>query len=156
MGFRRYNKESLKKFLKYLFLFHFGGGTYTAIELLYRNKTYIQMYVLGGICFLLCGLLNEFYKWDMDLIKQTLFGGAIVTFLEFTTGMIFNVWLKMDMWSYADLKYNIFGQIAPQFIIVWIFLSLVAIVMDDVIRWKFFGEEAPRYWIGNKLIEFKD
>lgn len=147
-------KTKINILFKYLFLFHFGGGTYTTIELLYRNETYIQMYVLGGICFLVCGLLNEFYKWETPLVKQVLIGGFVITLLEFITGMIFNVWLGMNMWSYEDLKFNLYGQITPQFIVVWLFLALLAIILDDVIRWRFFDEEKPRYWIGNKLIEF--
>lgn len=154
MGIRKDGSIAMKTFLKYLFLFHFGGGTYTTIELLYRNETYIQMYVLGGICFIICGLLNEFYKWETPLVKQVLIGGFVITLLEFITGMIFNVWLGMNMWSYEDLKFNLYGQIAPQFIAIWLLLALVAIILDDVIRWRFFNEEHPRYWIGNKLIQF--
>lgn len=145
MGVRKDDSIAMKIFLKYLFLFHFGGGTYITIELLYRNETYIQMYVLGGICFIICGLLNEFYKWETPLAKQVLIGGFVITLLEFITGMIFNVWLGMNMWSYEDLKFNLYGQIAPQFIVIWLFLALVAIILDDVIRWRFFNEEKPRY-----------
>lgn len=148
-------KRKINIFLKYLFLFHFGGGTYTTIELLYRNETYIQMYILGGVCFLICGLLNKCYGWEMGIIKQVLIGGAAVTLLEFVTGMIFNVWLEMNMWSYENLPFNLCGQIAPQFIVVWLLLALLAIVLDDVIRYRFFYEERPRYWIGNKCFEIK-
>ena len=59
--------------------------------------------------------------------------------------MIFNVWLGMNMWSYEDLKFNLYGQIAPQFIAIWLLLALVAIILDDIIRWRFFNEEKPRY-----------
>ena len=143
----------MKTFLKYLFLFHFGGGTYTTIELLYRNETYIQMYVLGGICFIICGLLNEFYKWETPLIKQVLIGGFVITLLEFITGMIFNVWLGMNMWSYEDLKFNLYGQIAPQFIAIWLLLALLAIVLDDILRYIAFNEELPRYYIFKKEVK---
>lgn len=134
-----------KLLLKYLFLFHFGGGTYTTIELLFRNETYIQMYVLGGICFVICGLLNEKFSWDFGLVWQVLIGTAIVTALEFLTGMIFNVWLGMEMWSYSNLPLNLYGQIAPLFIALWMPIVLLAIILDDVIRYRFFGEEKPRY-----------
>lgn len=137
--------KEMKMFFKYLFLFHLGGGTYTTIELLYRNETYIQMYVLGGLCFLICGLLNEIYEWDLGLIKQVLIGTIIVTFLEFATGMIFNVWLGMNMWSYHDLPFNLYGQIALPFVGAWMILVLIAILIDDQIRYRFFDEEKPRY-----------
>ena len=41
------------------------------------------------------------------------------------------------------------GQICPQFTLLWVVIVVVAIVLDDVIRWRFFGEEKPRYrWWG--------
>lgn len=138
-------KSKLQSFFKYLFLFHFGGGTYTTIELLFRNETYIQMYILGGICFILCGLLNNFFSWKLGLVWQVAIGSLIITLLEFTTGIIFNIWLGMDMWDYSNLPGNILGQIAPQFFAVWVILALVAIIVDDIIRWKFFDEEKPHY-----------
>lgn len=131
--------------IKYIFLFHFGGGTYTTIELLFRNETYIQMYILGGICFLICGLLNKFFSWEFGLLWQVLIGTAAVTALEFLTGMIFNVWLGMEMWDYSNLPFNIFGQICPQFVLLWMPIVALAIVLDDIVRWKFFEEEKPRY-----------
>lgn len=136
-----------KQILKYLFLFHFGGGTYTTIELLFRNRTYIQMYILGGILFLICGLLNEKFTWEMGLIKQVLIGTSITTILEFITGMIFNVWLGMNMWDYSGLPFNLFGQVSLLFVLLWIPLVLIAILLDDYIRWFFFNEEKPHYKI---------
>lgn len=145
----------LQSFLKYLFLFHFGGGTYTTVELLFRNQTYIQMYVLGGICFILCGLLNNLFSWKLGIIWQTLIGTTIVTILEFSTGMIFNVWLGMNMWDYSNLKYNLYGQICPQFILAWIPLVLVAIIIDDIIRFIAFNEELPEYYIFKRKIKME-
>lgn len=137
--------KRVQYFLKYMFLFHFGGGTYTTIELLFRNRTYIQMYILGGLCFIICGLLNEKFSWDLGIIWQILIGTIVVTILEFITGMIFNVGLKMQMWDYSNLWGNIYGQIAPLFILIWIPIVFLAIILDDVIRWKFFNEEKPKY-----------
>lgn len=144
----------LQSFLKYLFLFHFGGGTYTTIELLFRNETYIQMYILGGLCFIICGLLNNWFSWKLELIWQALAGTIIITLLEFATGMIFNVWLNMNMWDYSMMPGNIYGQICPQFILVWLLLALVAIILDDVIRYFFFDEKAPIYYVCGKEIKF--
>lgn len=136
-----------KQTLKYLFLFHFGGGTYTTIELLFRNRTYIQMYILGGILFLICSLLNEKFTWKMSLVKQVAIGTSITTMLEFITGMIFNIWLGMNMWDYSKLPFNLFGQVSLLFILLWIPLVLIAILLDDYIRWFFFKKEKPYYKI---------
>lgn len=69
------------------------------------------------------------------------------TVLEFFTGVLVNIILGWNVWDYSNLKWNLCSQIAPQFVLLWIPLVFLAIVVDDVIRWKFFGEEKPRYKI---------
>ena len=51
------------------------------------------MFLLGGLCFVLIGLLNEVIPWEMPLPLQGVIGSAIVTALEFATGCIVNLWL---------------------------------------------------------------
>ena len=36
---------------------------------------------------------------------------VIITVLELITGLIVNVWLRMDIWDYSNLPYNFKGQI---------------------------------------------
>lgn len=98
-------------FLKYLFLFSFGGIVYILIELLWRGYSHWSMFVLGGACFLLLGLINEKYTWDIPLFIQMLIGSFIITIMEFIAGCILNLWLGLNVWSYADMPYNILGQI---------------------------------------------
>ena len=71
----------------------------------------------------------------------------IATIGEFVTGCIVNLWLGWNVWDYSNMPYNLLGQICPQFIALWVSISLLAIVLDDVIRWRFFNEEKPRYKI---------
>ena len=44
---------------KFLFLFVFGGSIYYGIEMFTRGFSHWSMFILGGICFILCGRLNE-------------------------------------------------------------------------------------------------
>ena len=37
------------------------------------------------------------------------------------------------------------GQTCPQFALLFLPLSAIAIVVDDFVRWKWFDEEKPRY-----------
>lgn len=71
----------LKTAAKLLFLFGVGGVTYYAIELLWRGYSHISMLILGGICFVLLGLINELLPWNMGLLWQALIGSGIVTIL---------------------------------------------------------------------------
>lgn len=144
----------MKQLTKYAFLFWFGGSFYVTLEVIYRQRSHWTMLVLAGLVFIAIGLLNQIWGWEAGLIKQVLVGTTIATISEFIIGCIVNLWLGWNIWDYSDLKFNLFGQITPQFIALWIPITLLAIILDDVIRWRFFDEEKPRYWIGNKLIEF--
>lgn len=134
-----------KQLSKYAFLMWFGGSFYVTLEVFYRQKSHWSMFLLAGIVFILIGLLNEIWDWDTNLFLQIFAGTFIATIGEFITGCIVNLWLGWNIWDYSNLYGNILGQITPQFILLWIPISLVAIVIDDTIRWQFFGEEKPRY-----------
>ena len=131
--------------LKYLFLFWFGGSTYVTLEVLWRGYSHWTMLLLAGFVFIILGLLNEIWDWNDSLVKQVVVGTTIATVLEFITGCIVNLWLGWNVWDYTGIPGNILGQICLPFTILWAVISLVAIAIDDVIRWKFFGEEEPRY-----------
>ena len=136
------------KIKKYEFLFFVGATIYVIIENLYRGYSHWTMFLLGGICFIALGLINEVLPWDMPLLLQMFIGGMIITVLEFITGCVVNLWLGWNVWDYSELPFNLWGQISLFSSIVWVGLSLVGIVLDDSIRWKFFGEEKPHYrWI---------
>lgn len=135
----------IKTLVKYLFLFFVGGGFYALIELAARGRTHWSMFVLGGVCFICLGLINEVIPWEMPLPLQMLIGAAIITALEFITGCIVNLWLGWGVWDYSGLPLNFLGQICLPFSAIWFFLSAVGIVLDDLLRWKFFDGEKPRY-----------
>ena len=136
------------KIKKYEFLFFVGATIYVVIEKLYRGYSHWTMFLLGGICFIALGLINEVIPWDMPLLFQMFIGGVIITVLELITGCVVNIWLGWNVWDYSELPFNLWGQISLFSSIVWVGLSLVGIVLDDFIRWKFFGEDKPHYrWI---------
>ena len=140
--------NKLKITIKYVFLGIIGSIIYMSLEILWRGYTHWTMGVLGGICFICLGRINEILSWETPLVLQMLIGGTIITVLEFITGCIVNLWLGWNVWDYSNLPYNLLGQISLFSSIGWIGLSLVGIVLDDFIRWKFFDEEKPHYrWI---------
>lgn len=139
--------NKISKLIQFLILFLVGGSVYVMIELLWRGRSYPSMFILGGICFYLIGLINEKYPWDMPLISQMFISSIIVTTFEFIFGVILNIILKLGIWDYSQMPYNLCGQICLLFSILWFLLSAVAIVVDDFIRWKWFGEKKPKYHI---------
>lgn len=131
--------------LKYSFLFSFGGIVYLLIELLWRGYSHWSMFILGGLCFVLLGLINEKYTWDVPLPIQMLVGAFVITLMEFIAGCILNLWLGLDVWNYYDMPFNIMGQICLPYMILWFLLSPVCIITDDYIRYLFFDEDKPKY-----------
>ena len=131
--------------LKPLILFLIGGFIYVLIELAYRGYSHWSMMLLGGLCFLLIGAINEYIPWDMSFFKQCIIGSFIVTTLEFIVGCIVNLLLGWNVWDYSSVPFNILGQICLPFSIIWIFISAIAIILDDYLRYWLFGEEKPHY-----------
>ena len=138
-------KKIFKLIIKYVVLFVTGGLVYMSLELLWRGCTHWTMGVLGGICFICLGLINEILSWETPLTLQMLIGSIIITILEFITGCIVNLWLGWNVWDYSNLPLNLLGQICLPFSILWYFISAIGIVIDDYIRYIYFDEEYPRY-----------
>ncbi|NLC19904.1 MAG: hypothetical protein GX757_11970 [Clostridiales bacterium] len=130
-------------FFKYLFLFLIGGFAYGAIENLSRGYSHISMFIAGGICFILIGILNDRRK-KLSLIGRMAISAVIITIVEFIVGMIVNIWLKLDVWDYSHMPFNLMGQICPLYSIFWFFISFAAIMMDAYIRRRLLKEEGSR------------
>lgn len=81
---------------------------------------------------------------------QCLIGAGIITILEFITGLIVNIGLGWNVWDYSDRPFNLMGQICLQNSIYWIFLSGIAILLDDWLRYAVFKEEKPKYYFTKK------
>ena len=139
--------KRLKVCLKLLVLAVIGGAIYVGIEMLWRGHRHPSMLILGGLCFGSIGLINELFPWELGIVWQALIGGTMVTCLEFITGVIVNIWLKLGVWDYSGLPLNILGLVCLPFYFAWVGLSVVAIVFDDYLRYWFFGEEKPHYKI---------
>lgn len=135
----------MKQILKYLFLWQVGGIIYIGMELLFRGRSHWTMFILGGICFVALGLINEWIPWQMSLIKQMLIGTFLITYFELLTGCVVNVWLGWGVWDYSHMPGNILGQICPKFSLIWFWISGAGIILDDWLRYWLFCEDRPHY-----------
>ncbi len=135
----------MKQLCKLIFLFVVGGILYAVIEILWRGYTHWTMAILGGMCFLVCGGLNEWLSWDTPLWIQALICCMAITAAELVAGLVLNVWLGLNIWDYSGLPYNLAGQVCLGYSCLWYMLSIPAILLDDWLRYCFFAEERPRY-----------
>ncbi|MBS6876084.1 MAG: hypothetical protein KH214_03140 [Ruminococcus sp.] len=143
-------KLFLKKLYKTMYLWAIGGLLYCLFELFFRGHTHWTMFAVGGFCFVMCGLLNEHIGWDMPFPLQMLIGCLIITGTELIAGIVLNMWLGLNIWDYSNMPLNLWGQICLPFSCLWFFLSGVAIVLDDELRYNMFGEEKPHYYFWRK------
>lgn len=137
----------MNKVKKYGVLAFIGGIIYGAIEVACRGHTHWTMVILGGMCFVAIGLINEIIPWEMPLPVQMLCGSLIITALEFACGCIVNVWLGWQVWDYSNQWGDLLGQICPKYSILWYFVSFIAILLDDYLRYWLFDEDKPHYKI---------
>lgn len=92
----------MKQIIKEPILFCVGGMAYNVVEVLYRGYTHWTMFVVGGLCFILIGLINEIFSWETALWKQMLIGGTVITVVEFVSGCVVNLLLGWNVWDYTS------------------------------------------------------
>ena len=124
--------------IKNLIIFFIFGSIYYLIEILFRGYSFPSMFIVGGLCGLLIGLINE-KSPKMPMLIQMMLGAIIVTLIEFLVGYILNIILGLNIWDYSNLPCNFMGQICLQFSCCWFVLSYFVIKLDDFLRFKIKG-----------------
>lgn len=122
------------KFWKQLLLFYLGGMAYTGLELLWRGRTHGSMFLLGGACFVALGQLK---RLRLPLPLLAVAGSAVVTAGELATGWLVN--RSYTVWDYRSMPVNFQGQICLSFSLLWIPVSLAAMVLYTLMDRKISG-----------------
>lgn len=126
----------MKIILKYSTIFLTGGILYMLLEIAFRGNTHWTMGILGGICFICIGIVNN--SFDFSLPIQMVIDALIITLLELISGIILNMGLHWNIWDYSQLPFNILGQVCLPFSLLWFCLSLPAIYLNKWICLTFF------------------
>jgi hypothetical protein len=107
--------------------------------------TSLWMFFIGGFSGLFISFLNEgvLRKKKPPLWAQCLAGMTGIFTIEFVTGLICNIWLKFNIWSYEGWPLNIMGQITLMYAPLWFLLTPFILWMDEVIRYHLFDGEKP-------------
>lgn len=101
-----------------------GGASYGLLEIMWRGYTHISMLIAGGICF---WLLVRITKIDRGLFIKSVIGGLCITFVEFISGCIVNLWLDLSVWDYSSNAMSFLGQVCLGYTILWMALSAIVI-----------------------------
>jgi uncharacterized membrane protein len=97
---------------------------YAAIEIIWRGRTHWSMMIAGGLCFVFFSIAAELFSGRSIFIKA---GAAAlcVTAIELIFGVIFNIWLGMNVWDYSNVPMNFLGQICPIYSILWAGIAIL-------------------------------
>lgn len=134
----------LKKFCKIICVFIAGAFIYMSLEILWRGFTHWTMGVVGGLCTVLIGLINEYFPKDTPLLVQAPIASLIITELEYISGYILNIYLGLNIWDYSQIPLNVDGQVCLPASLLWMLLGMVAVILDDAVR-SLFGEEYVKH-----------
>lgn len=126
----------MKIILKYSTIFLTGGILYMLLEIAFRGNTHWTMGILGGICFICIGIVNNSFGFSLPI--QMVLDALIITLLELISGIILNMGLHWNIWDYSQLPFNILGQVCLPFSLLWFCLSLPAIYLNKWICLTFF------------------
>ena len=110
-----------------------GAVGYSAMETIWRGHTHWSMAIAGGICFIIFSLVAKNMQGRSIFLKAGVCALG-VTAVEFIFGVIFNLWLKMDVWDYSHMPMNLLGQICPMFSLMWAGIALVFLPFADVLN----------------------
>ena len=105
-----------------IFLFFVGGSGYVGLELLWRGRSHISMFLAGGTCFLLLGKLD---RAKLSPFGKCLLGAATITAVELLMGLLFN--RDYRVWDYRKMPFHFMGQVCLYYSLLWIPVSFGAI-----------------------------
>lgn len=110
------------------------------MEVVYRGRTHYSMVIAGGICFSVIILLDNRLSGRISLFTLSLLGSAVITAIEFIFGVIFNLWLGMNVWDYSSAPFNLLGQVCLPFSLLWIAVSAAAILLNRFVLSRAFSK----------------
>ena len=137
----------MKRVSEGLVLWGIGGTIYYSLEMIFRGFSHWTMWMLGGLCMAFFGKQGVWVSWRDPLWKQVIRCTLFVGCGEFTTGIIVNKWLHLDVWDYSDQPFQLFGQICVPFLILFSGLCLLGILFSGYFLHWVYHEAKPSFHI---------
>jgi len=108
-----------------ILLFLIGGTAYVLLELCWRRRTHLSMFVVGGACFRLIGKIYTVFS-NKALWFRCVVSAVVVSTVEFISGCYLNLHLKCNVWDYTHKRCNLLGQVCLLYTALWGLLSIPA------------------------------
>ncbi len=110
--------------------FAIGSVGYALLELVWRGRTHWSMMLAGGICFVLFSHIAERFS-ERGIVAKAILCSVCVTVVELVFGLVFNILLKLDVWDYSRLPFNLFGQVCLYYSLLWCGLGFLFIPVAE-------------------------
>ena len=123
----------MKSIKKYGLFFIIGAIGYASIETIWRGYTHWSMVIAGGLAFVMFSVVSQYLEGRSIFLKAAVCALG-VTAIEFIFGVVFNLWLKMDVWDYSYMPFHILGQICPTFTLIWAGLAIAFLPFADALN----------------------
>ncbi|MCM1236966.1 MAG: putative ABC transporter permease [Ruminococcus flavefaciens] len=112
------------------------GVMYVAAETVFRGYSHPSMLIVGGLCGVLVGAINQRPRfYNAPVVLQSAIGAGTVLAMEFLAGCVLNLWLGLGVWDYTGQPGNIMGQVCPMFGLLWFLIMPLAIWAEDTGNW---------------------
>lgn len=103
---------------------------YNLLEILWRGHTHWTMFLVGGLCFHLIGLIQSIGR-EWRLITKCVLCALVITLVEYVSGCLINLYLQLNVWDYSHFRLHLQGQICLLYTLLWGGLSLPAMWVYD-------------------------
>ncbi|MBQ8858536.1 MAG: hypothetical protein IJ012_01935 [Clostridia bacterium] len=113
--------------------FVFGAVLYPSLEVLWRGYSHYSMALAGGVACLLLYGLSALYP-SLSRVARAAIGGGLILLVEFTFGVVFNIFLGMGVWDYTGKPFAILGQVCPTYALLWCALGYLFAALFDRVR----------------------
>lgn len=109
----------------------FGGCAYVLLELAYRKRSHVSMFLAGGTCFLFIHKICNGTVKLCNIFTKCIAGSCIVTAVELFYGTIFN--RCHNVWDYSSVPFNFKGQICLPFSLIWAGITFPAMKLGEML-----------------------
>ena len=121
---------------KYGFVCLFGAALYSYLEMVCRGRTHWSMMAAGGAALCVLYFLHENMQ-PVGRLVRCLIGCIVITLMEFTMGFILNYKLRLCVWDYSGLAFNVLGQVCPKYSALWFLLCFPADLLCAQVKKQF-------------------
>lgn len=119
--------------MEYFLVFITGMLSYPLLEIAWRGYTHITMAFAGGICLTAIYFISCRRSYA-GLLPTAFLGAGVITAVELTFGLVFNVAAGMNIWDYSERPANFMGQICAEYVLLWFALCLAVVPVCRLIH----------------------